>query len=290
MKLLIGTLILGSLISSSATASPVKKITSAKSSSYEIVTNSREEYFKVKNNLLISMLNRTDWSEIDLKSSSSYIEKNLEQSVETTLYNEKNEPTVILCDYKYDFNFHIVVKDEKMVTISQKKNKKPINGSDCRDDLLKDELEVHSFIAPKKEEYKNILINALDMHAKYVNSFEDLKIPADEKTVFEVTESGYIVRFSNGMEESRHIATPVSFDFIFSEDMTYLSNLSKFNSENLDMNERVTFVCKSEVHYSGVSNFMMMSYYVKFSPEKIECKDTTGEGLKLGNLLNELGF
>lgn len=290
MKLLIGTLILGSLISFSTSASSIKKISSVQPSSYEIVTNSREEYFKVKNNLLISMFNRMDWSKIDLDSSSSYTVNDLEQTVETTLYNEQNNPKLVVCDYKFDYSYHIIVKDEKVVAITQRKNKKTIGSSDCRDDLLSDELEVDTFLAPTKEDYKNILINALDMHAKYATSLVDQKIPVDEKVVFQVNNNGYVAKLSDGSESSRHINTPASFDFIFDEDMTYLSNLSMFNIEGLDKNAKITFICRNQFHYSGESNFMVKSYYKKFSPDKINCKDTIGEEVTLSSLLEEFGI
>lgn len=290
MKLSIGTLIIGFFITLSTFASPIKKITSVKALSNDIETNSREEYFKVKNSLLISMFNRMDWSKIDLKTSSSYTANDLEQTVETTLYNEQNQPKLVVCNYKFDYSYHIIVKDEKIVTITQRNNKKPIGDSDCSDDLLDDELEVDTFLAPKKEDYKNILISALDMHAKYANSLGDLKIPVDEKVVFQVTDNGFLAKLSDGSEVSRHINTPASFDFIFDEDMPYLSNLSTFNIENLDRSERVTFVCNNQFYYSGESNFMVKSYYKKFSPDKINCKDTTEGEKSLGNLLKELGL
>lgn len=254
----------------------------------QIVTQSREEYFKVKNHLMTDLINTMDFSDIDLEKNTSYSLGSEEARIETHSYNTKGELEVTTCEYVYDTNIHTIIDGDKLITVTDEHNKTASGDSNCREDQLKDSREVSVFKNPTKENYKMLLIESLNMSMSlYMANTKDRLL--DEKVLFNVSNDGFVALFSNDDYISYHKAKPINHRFVFAEMMEYLKNLSPLRQENLDLNKKIDSLVFNDFYY--VTPIVIpMAFYNKFHPEKIKYKTLGSESISLQAFLNEMNI
>lgn len=288
MKLQIRNMTKAALLSLTLLASTTGhaiKIDLANNVPSQIVTNSKEEYYKVKNSLMTNMINNMDFSEIDLKSNFKYSSKNLEAKIERYSY-ENGGRKVITCEYLYDQDYYVVSSGNTLVTITDMKNKTEKSEDTCLTSYLEDEREVNVFKNPHKDSFKKLLIESLDMQMKHHMTYENKGL-LDGKVVFNIDKEGFVATYENGDEFKRHTSKPINHDFIFAEDMYYLKNLSPVKIGALELNKPINTLIYNDFPYIGEATFWVQAYFHKFHPEKIKTKRMGYEGYE-GISLQEL--
>lgn len=256
----------------------------------QIVTNSKEEYYKVKNSIMTNMINNMDFSEIDLKSNFKYFSKNLEAKIEHYSYDINGDRKIATCEYLYDQDYYVISSGNSLITITDMKNKSKKSESFCLTSYLEDEREVNVFKNPHKDSFKKLLIESLDMQMKHHMTYEKKGL-LDSKVVFNIDKEGFVATYENGDEFKRHTSKPINHDFLFAEDMYYLKNLSPVKIGALDLNKPINTLFYNDFSYIGESTFWVQAFYHKFYPEKIKSKRMgyeRYEGISLQELFIEL--
>ncbi len=217
-----------------------------------ITTNNKFNYMSLKFALLATLVEKVDYSKMDLESPYSY-------SAAETTYEINNTSGEFECAVKYNYKELTMRKNGKIIKIKKGTDfevvdNNPVGCAESHNkDNYRDYLEVVTYYAPTIKEFKETLGKTL-REFKPKNPSNSLN---NERT-FHLSNDGFTISNEGEQTFSAHATQAINPDIIFAEDSS--DGIYKLGDiDVIDLNEKVTEFTEIKSVYIGNYSYILRS-------------------------------
>jgi hypothetical protein len=168
----------------------------------------------LKFSLIANVVEKVDFSEMDLESPYYYTER-------AVTYDQNRNTKEYDCEVRYDLEEHTVRKNGKIVKVIKGTDFKysANNPAGCLTDIAQSSfpnyVDVITYLAPSKKEFKDSLVKTLRSY-KFKNPIEAL----NSERVFKLENDGFTIWNKGELSYSLHATKAINADIIFLEDLS----------------------------------------------------------------------
>jgi hypothetical protein len=240
-----------------------------------ITTENINDYYIVRNRLMNSLLDKMDFSQIDLKTNYSYHYKAVPESI-------RNGDKV--CNYLEDFDGNVIFKENKTLVIEHIYNFKILTPEECKAyEFLSEQYNVSAYNKTiEQNDYKEVLKSAFAEIEKNNRKRNNPNSAPAKKTTFKTITNGFVVQLSDGTSVEYSAATPANPDMIWKRDMENPTSALSFMG--FDRSKALNNYDEYPTPYLGYYSECIISN----QQDKINYNNEPN--LTVGEFLNDLGL